>query len=350
MKTRKLRVGIIGTGGIAQSQHIPHWKKLPDVEVVAVADTHIDTLKRVAKQFEVPHMFTSHRELLKLPLDVVDICTPNIAHTPATLDALEAGCHVLCEKPLAVTTREVKQMGQLADRRKRKLMTAQFQRFTQAARTIREWADHGGLGDTYHARVHAMRRSLLPTRRGFISKALAGGGPTMDIGVHALDTCMWVMDFPKPVRVTGSTKTVFAKGKKIPGMWGEWDRKEFTVEDFAAGFVHFDNGATMILEASWLGHQPEDEDLSFQLFGTNGGIKWPSCQVSTVQGRTFVTGNIARAGWTHSAYEDQIKAFHRAVVDGKPSPVPWTETIKVIGILEAVYRSQQEGREVKVAS
>ncbi|HEY8239812.1 MAG TPA: Gfo/Idh/MocA family oxidoreductase, partial [Kiritimatiellia bacterium] len=277
-----------------------------------------------------------------------DICTPNMAHTPATIAALESGAHVLCEKPLAVTTAEVRTMGKTADRKKRKLMTAQFQRFTQGAQTIKEWAVHGGLGDVYYARVRATRRAWLPARPGFIQKKLAGGGPMMDMGVHALDTCMWVMGFPKPVRVSGVSRTNFAKGYKIPGMWGEWDRKKYDVEDFAAGFVHFDNGASMVLEASWLGHQQDNEDLSFQIFGMNGGVKWPSCEYASVQGKSFVSGTLTSPVWRPHAYEDQIRAFYDCVVNNKPSPVPWTETIRVTAILESVYASEAQGREVKV--
>jgi len=110
--------------------------------------------------------------------------------------------------------------------RKLKLMTAQHQRFTASARAIKSWADAGNLGKVYHARVRAMRRAWLPVRPGFISKKLSGGGPCMDIGVHALDCCLWMMGFPKPVRVTGTAKVNFAKGHKIPGLWGEWDREE----------------------------------------------------------------------------------------------------------------------------
>ncbi len=348
MKTRKLRVGVIGTGGIARSQHIPHWKKQPEVELVAVADTNFKVAKDVAKQFEIPHAFDHFKDLLKVGVDVVDICAPNMAHTPATLAALASGAHVLCEKPLAVSTADVRKMGQMADRKKRKLMTAQFQRFTQSAQTIHEWAVRGGLGDVYYARVRATRRAWLPARPGFISKKLAGGGPMMDIGVHALDTCLWVMDFPAPVRVSGVSRTNFAKGHRIPGMWGEWDREKYDVEDFAAGFVHFDNGSSMILEASWLGHQAENEDLSFQVFGLNGGVKWPSCEYAAMSGKSFVTGTLTRAVWTPHAYEEQIKAFIDCVLNNKPSPVPWTETIKVTAILEAVYASQEQGREIKV--
>ena len=346
MKNRKFRVGLIGTGGIAKSAHIPGWKSLPEVEIVGVADVMLDRAQAVAREHGIANAFADYHDLLKLDLDAVDICTPNRVHTPAALAALSRGCHVLCEKPLAVSTKEVRAMGTLADKRKLKLMTAQFQRFTAPAAAIKGWANSGALGDVYHARVKAMRRALLPVAPGFIDVELSGGGPCMDIGVHALDLCLWLMDFPKPVRVSGTTKVNFAKGHAIPGAWGEWDRERFSVEDFAAGFVHFDNGATLTLEASWLGHQAEAEDMSCQVFGTKGGVKWPSAEFATVLGGALVQGTIANPRSVEKPFSAEIKAFYECVVNNTPSPVPWTETIKVIGILEAVYASQIRGREI----
>jgi len=278
----------------------------------------------------------------------VDICTPNQVHTPAVLAALRAGKHVLCEKPLAVTTREVRQMGELADRQKLKLMTAQNLRWTAPAVAVKDWAAAGGLGGFYHARVRAMRRAWLPPAPGFIDHRLSGGGPCMDIGVHALDACLWALDFPTPVRVSGTTKVNFAKGHAIPGLWGDWDRNLFSVEDFAAGLVHFDNGATLTLEAAWLGHQVENEDLSFQIYGRNGGVTWPAAEYATVLSGNLVQGTLTTTRGLGASHTEEIRAFRDCVVNRQPSPVPWTETIKVIAILEAIYRSQARGREMAV--
>ena len=348
MNNRKFRVGLIGGGGIAQAVHIPGWKNLPEVEIVGVADVSEATAKKAAAAAGAKHAFTDYRDLLNLDLDAVDICTPNKVHTPAALAALNSGRHVLCEKPLAVSTAEVRQIGKLADRRKLKLMTAQHQRFTAPAVAAKAWVDAGHLGEAYHARVRAMRRAWLPPAPGFIDAKLSGGGPCMDIGVHALDLCLWLMDFPKPVRVSGVARTMFAKGKGIPNLWGEWDRKRFSVEDFAAGFVHFDNGATMVLEAAWMCHQPENEEMTAQLFGTKGGVKWPNAEFTTVINGTHAQGSLTNPTAVPHPHWNEIAAFTDCVINDKPSPVPWTETIKVIGILEAVYRSQEKGREVAV--
>ena len=348
MSKSKFRVGVIGTGGIFRGVHVPAWKNIPDAEIVAVADVDTDRASTLARELGIEHVFADYRELVKLDLDAVDVCTPNGVHTSAVLAALNAGKHVICEKPLATTVADVRRMGRLADKKKLKLMTAQHQRFTSSAMAIHKWAEAGHLGEVYHARVRAMRRAWLPGRPGFIDRKLSGGGPCMDIGVHALDCAMWIMGFPKPVRVSGTAKVNFAKGTTIPGMWGEWDRKMFNVEDFAAGFVHFENGATMTLEASWLGHQPENEDMSFQLFGFKGGVKWPSGEFATVQDRNFVQGTLQNARQVEHPHREEVKAFYECVTKDKPSPVPWTETVHVIAILEAVYESQKQGREITV--
>jgi predicted dehydrogenase len=346
MSTRKFRVGIVGVGSIAQAVHIPGWKALPDVEIAAVADIDPDAARKAAAMAGGARVFTDFRELLKLDLDAVDVCTPNRVHLPVVLAALDRGFHVLCEKPLTVAAADVRRMGERADRAKRLLMTGQNNRFRPESLAVKAWADAGHLGRVYHARVRATRRAWVPPREGFIDDRLSGGGPCMDIGVHALDAALWIMNFPKPVRVTGTSKVNFAKGTKIPGKWGEWDRKMYTVEDFAAGFVHFDNGATLALEASWLGHQKEDEDFSFELFGTEAGVRWPSAEFSGVTAGVFIDGRLSSPRRVESTHAEEIALFHRAILDGGRSPVPWTETIHVIAILEAIYKSQKLGREI----
>jgi predicted dehydrogenase len=264
------------------------------------------------------------------------------------LAALEAGVHVLCEKPLAVTTKEVRAMAAAASRKKRILMTAQHFRFTDKITALKRYVDAGGAGDFYHARVHALRRNLLPISPGFIDPKLSGGGPCMDIGVHALDSAMHLMGFPTPMRVTGTTAVHFAKGEAIPGAWGEWDRTLFGVEDFASGFVHFENGMTMVLEASWLGHQKEREDFSFFLFGRKGSVSWPDNEAFSALNRTLVSHQILPTAGLKPPHTEEILAFARAVREGGPSPVPVGETLKVIAILEGIYQSAKTGREIRL--
>jgi predicted dehydrogenase len=344
MKT--LKVGIIGAGGIVRGFHLPGWQADPAAEVVAICDVNEATGRKVADEFKVPQFFTDYRELLKLgELDVIDVCTPNKVHTPAVIAALQAGKHVLCEKPLAVTVAEITAMREALRKSDRLLMTAQHHRFSPASVAIKAWVDAGSLGEVYHSRVNATRRNMLPPAPGFIDPELSGGGPCMDIGVHALDTALWLMGFPKPVRVSGRAHTNFAKGFEIPGEWGEWDRKLFGVEDFASGFVHFENGATMVLEASWLQHQ-DKEQLNATLQGKKASIQWPTGHFHSVINRTLIDGAVIPASGRQQAHTEEILAFARAVREGGPSPVPLEESIIVIGILEAIMKSSQLNQEI----
>ncbi len=350
VKSRKLRVGIIGSGGIAQGPHAEAWNAHPDVEVVATCDVNLENAQKLADKTGAQKVFANFKELVKLKdVDIVDICTPNKLHTPAALAALNAGKHVVCEKPLAVTTKEVRQMGELADKKKLKLMTAQHQRFRPESIACKRLVDDGALGKPFHAHVVTMRRDLQPTRPGFICKELSGGGVCMDMGVHTLDLAMWLLGFPNPVRVTGTIATNFAKGHSIPGGWGEWNRDQYTVEDFASGFVTFDNGMSLVLQATWLNFQGEREVLNNRLYGTGGTLEWPEGKYHSSRQGVLFSSKLEPLPGLPAPHTGELHAFYDCVTNNTPSPVPWTQTIKVIGILEGIYKSQSQGKEIKLA-
>lgn len=345
--SKKLKIGLVGAGGIMRWAHLnPGWTAVPDVELAAVADTYKPNAEKLAAEFKIPHVFTDYKELLEQDLDAVDICTPNNFHAPIAIAALERGMHVICEKPLATTVAEVNAIGAAAKKAGKLLMTAQHMRFDKPAVAIKKWADGGNLGDVYHARVHATRRNGLPSAPTFIDPKLSGGGPCMDIGVHALDCAMHIMGFPRPVRACGRSMVNFAKTYDFPNGWGEWDRNLFGVEDFASGYVIFENGASLVLEASWLGHQ-EGEDFSFQLLGKKGGVSWPSRKVYTLLNGVHANIELQTQN-AQPPHTEEIMAFVDAVRNGKSSPVPVEQTVMVIAILEAIMRSSKEGREVNV--
>ncbi|MCE0498423.1 MAG: Gfo/Idh/MocA family oxidoreductase [Methylacidiphilales bacterium] len=348
--SKTLKVGLIGTGGIVSGAHLkPGWLAVPDVEIVAACDVNEKLAQKLAKDFEIPKVFTDFRDLLKLKeIDAVDICTPNKVHTPAVVAALEAGKHVLCEKPLAVTVEEILAMRAALRKTDRILMTAQHHRFSPESVAIKAWIETGVLGEVYHTRVNAIRRNWLPISPGFIDPKLSGGGPCMDIGVHALDTALWLMNFPKPVRVSGRAHTNFAKGFDIPGAWGEWDRTLFGVEDFASGYVHFENGSTLVLEASWLQHQEKPEEMNATLLGRKASVSWPDGRFHSVVNRTLVDGCLHPHTGRKPAHTEEILAFAHAIRGGKPSPVPIEQTIYVIAILEAIMKSSQANKEVEI--
>jgi predicted dehydrogenase len=342
----KLRVGVVGVGGIGRDQHLPGWAKVPFAEVTALADTSPAALERAGAALPGASRFDDWRDLVdRTDLDVVDICTPNALHAPIALAALQSGKHVLCEKPLATTSAEVTALADAARSAGRVLMTAQQLRFDESARQLKGLVDAGMLGDVYYARAQWLRRRLLPPMPTFTERRLSGGGPAFDIGVHVLDLACWLMGTPEPVSVTATLGTFLAGRPDLGSEWGEWDRKRLDVEDFAAGFVRFANGAALTLETSWLAFQPERETIRLQIYGTRGGLVWPE---------GVVAGETNKAPWdlrlsdtvNKAPHHDEILAFAEAVRDGKPSPVPVAETLKVIRVLEAFYRSSELRREV----
>lgn len=344
-----MKVGIIGVGGIARF-HMPGWEASTYAEVVAGCDVDEATLHRWGEEFGIKKLTTDARELIRDPgIDIIDICTPNKYHAPLAIAALEAGKHVLCEKPLAPTTDEIRAMIAARDKSGKMLMTAQHHRFRGSARAVKAEIDAGALGEVYHARSWMLRRAAVPTRPGFIMKQHSGGGPCIDIGVHILDLTLWFMGHPRPVAVSGVARAELAHQEGAFSIWGGPIPPEFDVEDFAAAFVRFENGATLILEVSWmLHHGTEVEDTQLWLYGTKGGCHWPKCEFyeSNYVTRQHYDRKLKLVQDTMEPHALECVEFARAIVEGAPSPVPAEQSLQVMTILEGIYRSQQAGREV----
>ena len=348
-----LKVGIIGVAGIART-HIPGWQASADAELVAGSDIRADALQAWGREHGVSRLYDRAEDLLADPeIDIIDVCTPNTYHAPLTIAALEAGKHVICEKPLAPTPGQIKQMIDARDRSGKMLMTAQHFRFQGSSRAMKAEIDTGVLGDVYHARSWMLRRGGAPTGAGFIQKKHSGGGPCIDIGVHIVDLTLWFMGNPEPVSVTGVAKAEIAKQPEAFTGWGGGERipAEYDVEDFAAAFVRFDNGATLVLEVSWLlFHDTDGEDMQMWLYGTQGGAHWPGCQVlqSNKQTRQFYNKTLKLTPPGLEPHAEECAQFARAVAEGSPSPVPAEQSLQVLSILDGIYRSQETGGEVRL--
>ncbi len=345
---KTLKVGVIGVGGIAGT-HFPGWKESPHAEVIALSDLVPETLERVGQAQGVDLLYEKGEDLIaNKDIDIVDICTPNMYHTPLAVAALKAGKHVLCEKPLAPTPRDIQKMIVARDESGKMLMTAQHFRYQGTAQALKAELDKGILGDVYHARSWMLRRSAAPTRPGFILKQHSGGGPCIDIGVHILDLTLWMMGHPKPVSVVGVTQDKLAHQPGAFSNWGGPIPKEFDVEEFAAAFVHFANGATLVIEVSWLlHHKTQGEDMQMWLYGDKGGAHWPSNELLFSNNETRQLMNMqlqnAAGGEPHAR---ECIAFAEAIVDKAPSPVPAEQSLDVIAILDGLYRSAKTGKQV----
>lgn len=347
-----LKVGVIGTGGIVNT-HMPGWAASGITEVVAGSDVSEEAMTKWGERYGVTRLTTKAEDLINDPdIDIIDICTPNNYHAPLAIAAMKAGKHVICEKPLAPNPQAIREMIAARDESGKLLMTAQHQRFRGISKAMKAEIDAGALGDVYHARGWMLRRSALLPRPGFVYKRHSGGGACIDIGVHILDLTLWFMGNPEPIAVSGVSRSELAFHKGGFSIWsadpipGDMD-----VEEFAAAFVRFDNGATLILEVSWiLHHNTPSEDMQMWLYGTNGGSHWPKCEIYSTNYETQQHYNrtlqITRD--INEAHAQECIEFAHAVANGAPSPVPAEQSLQVQTILDGIYRSQESGKEIRL--
>lgn len=270
--SNKLRVGIIGAGGIAKGAHIPNYLKLSDrVEIVAVADVIKQAAEQCANQFSIPQYYGSYEDMLKhADLDAVSICTPNKFHAAATIDSLLAGCHVLCEKPPAMTPNEAEEMATTAQKMGKVLTYGFHYRYASQVATLKRFIDADELGDIYVSKIRAVRRRGIPGWGVFTSKELQGGGPLIDIGVHMIDLALYLMGYPEPETVFASTYQKIGTREGV-GLNGAWDWENFSIEDLAIGMIKFKNGATLTLETAFAANVEEKDVMEVSLLGDKGG-------------------------------------------------------------------------------
>ncbi len=347
-------IGIIGSGGIAQNAHLPAYQKLQDeglVKIVAVSDANPETAKTAAEKFSVPHQYTDYKEMLANPeIDAVSICTPNFLHKQPTIDSLEAGKHVLVEKPIALNGVEGQAMVDAAHRTGKKLMVALNNRFNPVPQAIKRFIKDGKIGEIYYARAHALRRRGVPGWGVFIDKEKQGGGPLIDIGVHILDLTLWLMDYPEPMSVSGTSYTKM--GTKEGGVFntlGTWDPKKYTVEDFAVGLVKFKNGATLTLESSFLANIEKDE-MNTLIMGTEGGAKvdpyFDENNMIFREESGTLTNSVPVSLPKVKSHEVEIREWVQSLIDDTPVPVPGEQGLMVTRILDAIYASSEQGKEI----
>jgi predicted dehydrogenase len=268
-----LKVGIIGCGGIANGKHLPALAQVETVALVAFCDLELARAEKAKQKYGTADavVFTDYQELLKLDLDAVHVLTPNSSHAPLTIAALEAGCHVMCEKPMAKTSEEAKAMIAAAEKTGKKLTIGYQNRFRTDSEYLHTVCEAGELGEVYTAKAHAIRRRAVPTWGVFLDEEAQGGGPLIDIGTHALDLTLWMMDNYKPKYVVGNTYHKLSSTKNAANAWGPWDPEKFTVEDSAIGFVVMENGATIYLESSWAINSLDVKEAKTTLMGTKAG-------------------------------------------------------------------------------
>jgi predicted dehydrogenase len=343
----KLKVGIIGVGSICRRMHIPAFQSLPDVEIVAVCDINPAVAQAAADEFKIPHVFTDYNDLLNMDeIVAVDICTPNDQHCVNSIAALNAGKHVLVEKPISRNALEAQNVLDAANKSGRKLQVGQCMRFRADAQTLKRFIDAGDMGEIYYARVQALRRRGIPGHGQFTQKERQGGGPLIDIGVHILDLTLWLMGHPKPVAVSGMTCTKFGNRSGLVGLRGSWDPKNFSVEDFGAGFVRFENGACLLIETSFAANIEKDF-MNTALMGTEGGCELSPLKIFREEHQTLVDVTPVFVP-TVNMFELQIASFINAIGNDTEPAVTGEQALMTTKIIDAIYESSEKGKEVEI--
>lgn len=267
----KLKMALIGAGQIARVTHIPNYQSIDHVEIVGICDTNIAAAKAIAEQFHIPVYFDNHEKMLDaVRPDAVTVCVPNKFHCKITMDALERGCHVLCEKPPAITAEEALQMEEKA-REKQVLLSYGFHfRHSEQVAFLKEKIAAGEFGEIYSSRVQWHRRRGIPGWGCFTNKEIQGGGPLIDIGAHMLDLTLYLLNYPQIAYVCANASQRLGKTTKV-GLMGPWDSERFTVEDSLFGYVQFTNGTSLSLETSFAINMKEKDLRNVQLFGDKMG-------------------------------------------------------------------------------
>lgn len=360
MSTERLRVGVIGAG--VGALHLAAYNQIPEVEIVALAGLDDDRVKRVAAEYSVPQTYREYEQMLAAPnVDAVSVCLPNHLHMPVAIAALDAGKHVIVEKPLARNAAEGQVIVDAAKAHDKVLMISFDKRHRSDVMWIKNYIDSGAIGRVYYAKAHWMRRSGIP-RLGswFVSKQQAGGGPLVDLGVHVLDIAMYLMGEPQPLAVSANTYAEFGpRGQKGWG-GGRWQFSDenlpYEVEDLGTAFIRLAGGATLLLEASWGTHSAAGDDFGVTLYGTEGGVELLVRNYTTVDTvRVFtdiggVATDMAPKIPGGNGHLEVLRRFVSAVLHGTPAIPGPDDGLRRNQVLDAAYTSAAEGREVTIES
>ena len=359
---RKLKVGIIGTGWIAES-HAESYNHMPDVEVVALADLIPGKAEKFAKRygFESARLYPDHKSMLENEqLDAVSVCTYNRTHAVCTIDALKAGVNVLLEKPMCVTTEEAVEIMR-AEKESGKLLSIGFQpRMDENMKMIKRIVESGALGEVYYIQTGGGRRRGIPNST-FIEKSTGGIGALGDIGCYSLDMVLNAIGYPKPLTVTGYTSNFFGTNplyqRPDKDHTAEENAARFNVDDFAAAFIRLEGGIILDFRISWAMHLDTPGDTV--ILGKKAALRIPStdCWNGTVGGPmklyTDVAGEqtvteIPILKTKGGLFDAKIRSFLDAIIEGAPAPVPTSQILYNQAIIDGICKSAEVGHEIKI--
>jgi predicted dehydrogenase len=348
----KFRVGVIGAGSIAQA-HLQAYSTNPDVDLVAISDINAERAQSVADQYGARRSYGDPNELLADDeIDGVSICTWNNTHATWAVAAIKAGKHVLIEKPISRTYAEALEIQQAADASDRVVQVGFVRRHSPNCQVLKSFIDAGDLGEMYYAKASCIRRMGNPGG-WFADKELSGGGPLIDIGVHVLDLCWYLMGSPKATTVSGNTYNVLGNRANITTMprykVSDYDPNKNTVEDMANAVVRFENGASLVLDCSFSLHAVKDS-IEVSVYGDKGGADLePDLQIATEMHDSVINITPQISSGTlefGKAFSNEIANFVDAGLGRAESIAPAWHGVEIVRILEAIYTSAESGKEV----
>ncbi|WP_135555265.1 Gfo/Idh/MocA family protein [Paenibacillus cymbidii] len=356
--SKKVRVAIIGCGGIANGKHMKSLAKVEQAEMVAFCDIVVERAHKAAADYGAAgaKVYENFRDLLQDgSIDVVHVCTPNDSHAEIAIAALEAGKHVMCEKPIAKTAADARRMVETAKRTGKKLTIGYNNRYRADSQYLKSVCEAGELGEIYYAKAHAIRRRAVPTWGVFLDEEKQGGGPLIDIGTHALDLALWTMNNYEPKVVLGSAYHKLSQRENSANAWGPWDPAKFTVEDSAFALITMKNGATIVLESSWALNTLDVKEAKVTLHGTEGGADMDKgLRLNGEKNSRLYTNEIELKSGGVAFYEGKAESdadmearlWIDAVVNDKQPVVLPEQALVVSEILEAIYESARTGKAV----
>lgn len=343
----KLRVGLIGVGGIATTRHIPTLLKLDDrVTIVAVSDIDANRASSVAATFNIPKAYQNYEDMFH-EVDAVIISTPNKFHAEITIAALDAGLHVFCEKPMALSRAECEAMLSASKQAGKILSIGYHYRFMKEAQGAKRIMAAGDVGNPLVVRVQAMRRRKVPGWGVFTNKELQGGGSLIDYGCHLLDLSLWLMGHPEPVEITGTSYNALSRSPEQVNQWGSFNPHTFEVDDHVTAYITFAGGTSLFLETSWSNNIKEDVIENVSISGEKGGLDvFPLSINYTKEGMLFNSEAVWIPGEEDPSLP-QAEDFINACLGLDDQVVKPEEALKVTSIIEKIYESSNLGTSVR---
>ena len=349
---KKLRIGLVGAGNIAKA-HLNAYKNVANAEIVAVCDIDEKVLKATAEQFGIAKAYTSETDMIRNEeLDAVDVCVWNCNHASCSIEALNAGLHVLCEKPMATCAEEAKAMIEAAQKNNKLLMIGFVLRFGDEAKIAKDFIDNDYLGDIYYSKATYLRRHGAPGG-WFTDKSRSAGGPVIDLGVHVIDLTRYLMGRPKALSVFASTENRLKNRpylKTSVGWKPDGACKEdiYDVEDFAVALIKYEGGKTTLLETSY--SLNGETVTKKELFGTKGGVDLNGQKLKIytevndfLADITPVTSNYNES---RDMFEAEMEHFVDCALNGTECIASAEDGLEVMKILDAIYESARTGHEV----